>query len=644
MLAAGTYYLRSWEPNMRHIYLAAGAAASADTEVTGLSVAEGATLTLGNNNGPNNVYVSFANDIDNNGTITKEINGDYGYLNLYPDKYIASGAIVNAGTEDYENAGYVGIYASNGISNSGPINVSGFDEDNDVDGDGVVIGNENGGNGGEIYLDAGGYVLNSGMLDNSGGDGRGSGGYGGYINMYGAYVENTGELASSGGNNVSDPMVAGNGGYGGSVYMRADYVTNNTAAIDNSGGDGSSGGRGGYITLRNQDVGEVKNAGSLNMNGGAGTDSSGGRGGYLNMDATGGSALSSGDISAIGGNTTEGTSSGGDGGELMFMADGGEFSNAAPGDVVVSGNLAVSGGNATADGSGDGGDAGSIALDLYMNDNVASQRVALLGYASIDANAGDGAYGGEAAGSVPWLSSVDLDADHYETSNNVWFAGSAVNNVPINARGGNSTATDPDTGDGGAGGEVRIMGSTDEVVKSLNVTATNTADIDLSGGNAVGDETSNTDGGYGGEFSLSAYHGANNSGAVNGNAGNGGRWGGYGGEATIYSVAGAAVNSGALTFNGSDGGEYGYSGGSVYVFGASATNSADIGVNGGNATETDELVQSYGGWGGEVVISGIGLSAPSTNTGNVSYSGGTGDTDGEEGCLQVGITYEGNCN
>ena len=640
-LAADTYYMRDWESNSRRVYMSTSGVLTAHTVITGISVAEGTTLTLGENNGCSS-SVEVTNDIDNSGTITKEMLSEGCSIDLGANRYKASGSIVNAGSEAFERGGMVMINTATGIANNGPINTSGFNEDNDVDELGAVIGDEDGGDGGEIILRAAGYNINSGALDTSGGDGRGAGGDGGEVRMNGAYTENNGALNTTGGSNVSDPaaLTFGNGGEGGYVTMNSDYVTNNTADIDTSGGTGSAGGTGNYIQMDNDLVGEVKNAGNLSMNGGVGLEGYGAEGGDLRMMAYGGNLLNSGNVTSIGGNSTDAAGYGAVGGDIYLNGYGGE-GDKAPGDIVVSGNINLSGGDATADGTGSGGNGGELSAQLNMNDMVAAQRVSLLGYASVDVNGGDGAEANNSDGG-----SVNLNASYYENNDQVVFAGSAVNNVPINARGGNSTATVEDnSNDGGDGGQVTISASTSDDVSKLNVTATNTAAIDVSAGNGFGaDNTFDSRGGVGGRFNARAYHGADNSGALTMNGGNGGSDGGEGGFVNIDAVVGAANNSGAIASNGGTGYDNGGGGGNVFVFGASGANSGDIGVNGGNATETDDLVESYGGWGGEVGIFGLGLDAPATNTGSVTYSFGTGDINGEDGCLAVGLTFEGNCN
>jgi len=98
--------------------------------------------------------------------------------------------------------------------------------------------------------------------------------------------------------------------------------------------------------------------------------------------------------------------------------------------------------------------------------------------------------------------------------------------------------------------------------------------------------------------------------------------------------------------NGGNGGQYGRDAGGIFVFGATSANTAEINANGGAATDTASA-DTEGGDGGEITIVGQGLNT-ATNTGSLSYTYGAAATaegdDGEEGCAQVDITFEGNCN
>jgi len=649
LLANGTAYMRDSDDR---IAIHDAPLAANHSVVTGLSVAEGAILTLSNNSGCSS-RVKVSKDIDNKGTITKELNQCS--ITLQASMYFG-GDIFNAGDEDNENGGGVFIQAGNGIENNGNINTSGFDEENDVNGD------ENGGTGGSIGLSAGGFVLNAGMLDSSGGDGTvgtgTNGGNGGEVSLSAAYTENNGAIYTRGG--AGSAEVGGTGGHGRNVSIFADFVANNTADIDASGGDASQGGDGGDVNMSNDTVGEVKNAGAINLNGGNAVGSSGGSGGDFEMMTYRGSSLNSGDITATGGDTTDASSSGGDGGDLRFIVDGDGDSDPGdsqlsdePGDVAVSGNLNVSGGNAAAAGDGDGGDGGEVALSLQnLSENYSNQRVSLFGYLSIDANGGDGADAGDAVPNGGEISVILLADDDQNEVTQKFTVGTVLNEVPINAYGGNSTAGEADPvgyGDGGEGGSIVVMTSQDSSIRNLNSSARNTGDINVNGGSAFGDGLMGSRGGDGGEFNLLGFSSAENTGNYSSNGGDGGEYGGdgsqYSGGFNVESVSGQARNAGDLSLLGGDGIRNGGHGGNAIVFGSNAVNAGSITVNGANATRTDSDVgPGYGGDGGEIAIVGGGLNK-ATNSGDLSYTMGTGITrDGDEGCAQVDITFEGDCS
>ena len=503
--AAGTIYLTT--SNNFHAFISSGST-TPDVAYTGLSVAAGVTLTLGDNNGCSS-RVLFDNDIDNAGTITKVANDCT--ISLYANKYLATGTINNAGTMAFPNAGSVNINTVTGIANSGMINASGFDNAAGA-----------GGSGDNIQLNAGGYVLNSGMLDTSGGDGMGTGGAASTINMYAAYTENTADLDLTGGNNTTDGVTPGNGGSGGWFSIGAQYVTNNTGNIDVSGGSGSSGGNvNNTSSMRNGQVGEVKNAGQITSNGGIGHTGGGGDGGTVQFYSRGGELRNNGDLSSAGGNSLSAASAGGDGGEIDFQADGGE--NGQPlGNIEVSGNINLMGGTALQTGTGNGGDAGelNIIIDGAESEalayNFTNQRAALLGYVSIDANGGDGGSdGGEGPGGACCDDKgIFLIADElFVPQTQKYSVGSVINEVPINARGGNNLV---DGGEGGWGGDIEMRTAATPNASSLNPTVVNRADIDLSGGLTFG---TNQESGAGGDLWLSGYGNATNSGDLTSNGG-----------------------------------------------------------------------------------------------------------------------------
>ena len=628
---AGTPYQRDCSGNS--IYIADEDLGTPDSSVSGISVASSRTLTLGLYCGSNSsVWVS--NDIENNGTITKTDSGNSN-LDLYANHYQGRGDINNAGNADRVSGGEVYISTSQGIINDGNIDASGYDDN----------AGTNPGAGAYVQL-SGAYVQNNGNIDASGGDAMGNAGSGGEVLIdSGNYVENNGNIDISGGNDDSDSATYGYGGSGGQVYMYSGYVTNNTGDIDASGGDGDGSGSGGYVNIYNYNTGEAKNAGNIDLSGGDADEGYAASGGSFEMYSSDGDALNSGNINAAGGRATGTAYQAGQGGDIEIYAwDGSEFG--ANGNVLVSGNLDVSGGDATSD-AGYGGSAGII--DIYSGDTAVhtDQRVALLGYKAINANGGNGMYGGD--GAEVWIESgfaPDFGGDGGEFVVTM-VAGSSSNEVAINAYGGDTTSTGTDFGSGGRGGWVGISAGADggEVPPSpeqLDDHATNSAAIDVSGGNGNGTGS----GGRGGIVYTAGTDSATNSGRINASGGDGGEAGGDGGEASMMTYVGPVTNSGATDASGGDGAEFGgdagYIGMSTFI-GSSVDNSASLSVDGGDADNPYDAGVSEGGSGGYIELMADNPVIV-TNSGNISYSFGTGETDGNEGCAIIGINEMGNCD
>ena len=623
------------------IYVADGDIGTADPRITGISVASRRTLTLGMNSGSDS-FISVDNDIENKGTITKTNPGNNSQLNLLAWHYLGSGKINNAGNADRRSGGEVYISAE-GVINDGDIDVSGYDDKTD---------SFNPGSGGNVGFDAS-YVKNNGKINASGGDAIGSyAGSGGSVNMYGAYTENNGDIDVSGGNDGSDGAEWGHGGSGGYVNLNAQYVSNNTGDIDASAGSGDGVYSGGGVWIWNNETGEVKNAGNINVSGGTADEESAGSGGAFIMNAFNGNALNSGNINAAGGKTTATTGGyqGGYGGEIAIWNEQNNSDYAgASGEVMVSGNLNISGG----DGGEFGGSAGNMDIanftsgDIYMD-----QHVALLGYKAINAYGGNAIEAGRGG-------SVEISADNeYDGPTGDLVSGSASNEVAINAYGGNTTSTGSDWGDGGDGGEVMMAAGLDGAEftgdepfidfygPDIDAQASNSASINLSGGKGSG----SGDGGYAGMVGLVGYHGSTNSGAIDANGGDGGEWGGSGGFAFVGTppwmppLNGPVNNSGAISANGGDGDFDGADGGEIFMYNMNdIENSGALSVDGGNADNPYALGDSVGGDGGMIVLDVDVNPVNVLNSGNISYSFGTGETNGDEGCAIVGLNIMGNC-
>ena len=118
------------------------------------------------------------------------------------------------------------------------------------------------------------------------------------------------------------------------------------------------------IDIYNESLGEVTNAGNININCGSSNattdyDGQGGDAGTFGMKGSGANVRHSGNLTAAGGNATGLHTNGGYGGEASFDSYQGD-NNEEMGNVEVSVNINLSGGNADATGDGEGGDGGSI--------------------------------------------------------------------------------------------------------------------------------------------------------------------------------------------------------------------------------------------------------------------------------------------
>jgi len=668
LLAAGTPYITTGSGpanNSYTVFISAGGVVGNDAVVTGVSVAAGATLTFGHNDGCGS-DVRFDNDIDNSGTITM-LGSCTLFLNAGNYVSSATGSLNTAGIMTDTWGGYISLSVANAIANSGPISTHGYDN---VD----PMAPGNGGYGGEVTFYAGGYILNSGAVNLSGGDGIGYGGEGGSFLMYAAYVENTADVDLSGGDNV-DPQSAdlmtgtyGGGGTAGRMAFGGEFVVNNSGDVDDHGGNGNYGGSsriGGYwccgyfgayynfLVMYNNKTGEVNNTGNFNLTGGNGTTYGGGDGGELSMYTFGGDIKNSGDMMARGGDSMSATNGyAGDGGEFNFIANPGSSYNMGhdgginhepTGSIEISGNFEFSGGDAT--GGVQMGNPTYAGSGGYIYANLdggeAAQRVALLGYTTMDLYGGNGGISGGGGGSVRVYTGSVFNPQTQE-----YTIGSALNEVPVDMHGGDSdNATDG--GRGGNGGGLSVGTANGPWIYKEKATATNKGDVDISGGtgNLLGTSTGYyTLGGYGGELSMYSNSGTENTGNVTANAGFGSN-GGSGGYMYMTSYVGNTTNSGDFTANGADGARYGGNGGYFFVYGVKSKNTGDISVNGSNGTDPENaFMESYGGNGGGIAITANGLTG-ATNNGATSYAGGTGITEnGQEGCLQVNITFTGNCN
>lgn len=632
LAAAGTpYYGDGGEFMMNGVKVADGDDSVTDAYATGLSVAEGATLTIDN---ANSYYyysgVAFDGDVINEGSIT------WGSRNN-PGIIMSDGVIANAGVIDHsgvnpgESGGLIGLYAY-AIANSGTITAAGAE----------------GGDGGEVGLYSYIGVVNRGPIDVSGGDApadvtlagnglvmTGYAGDGGEIGIDGHHIENTADLDLSGGDGNYP-------GAGGDLMFDARDVVHNSGNINATAGAGANlPYYGGWVDMY-AETGSVINAGNIDASGGDGGESA-----VVNMSSKYGSVISNGDINVSGG-SIEGAGYGGDGGEISFVVE----SPNGNGSVEVSGNLNVSGG----DGSMAAGDGGRIGLFKGIDGNEGG--VALLGYTDINGDGGDGRYLG--SGGMVMASSANGEAIRFGLDASSFgpdMPGPVVNSADISLRGGDAHA-DIDSSDyAGYGSGGMVVMQTDmysggmqpprvAVAADNSATVTNNGDIDVSGGTVINGYSSYA--AEGGMVQLRGAAGVSNSGKLTANGGDDigdsetASYGGRGGQVGVFTGMDGdytAKNSGTIQVNGGNGNYFGGHGGVAGVGGWGAVNnSGNIYADGGNASM--EIAVSYGGDGGEIdVVYGL-ETGTLKNTGTLSAKAGTGKTPGTEGVTYEGISNE----
>jgi hypothetical protein len=579
------------------------------TTVTGISVAAGATLTL-ELNYTTYAWVSLSNDIDNHGTITTDDNGALrGDLRLDLASYHGNSTIDTSGTLDGQSGGYVEIYPSYSFFNNGTIDTSGADSTGGAAGDG------------------------------------------GYVQIYASYgIENTGNITTDGGAGSGAGATGGSAGY---LDWQADLSLYNSGNLNCRGGAGvSAGGDGNGINLvaGNNYPADLHNSGDLDTSGGDATDGDGGSvtlpflGSYgpytIGMYTYGGDIVNSGNLTTKGGDTTDSSSDGGSGGsiylEVYYQSS---FSGYAgdddpPGDVLFSGNVDASGGLAVteAGATGSGGSGGNFWIYADYEYYPLGQRVALLGYNSIDTSGGAGYYGGTGG-------DVDLFCDYgYDYGKDLYLAGcNLTNEVNISATGGSVVATATE-GYGGPGGSVNMETDYDYGPYYPDMDKlTNSGNIDTSSGNNL--ESDNYE--SAGSIWMWGYNGVTNSGNITARGGHdlgtdGGTtgYGNDGNDLQLYAELGPVSNSGDL---GTDGGDGEYTGGYAYtieLFGPEVSNSGALTANGGDADPL--LTGSSGGDGGYVELFSPNGMQGISQTGTVSNHGGTGETPGPDGDYYLG--------
>lgn len=562
---ADTFYLQGDGINDRLMKSDGDTSAfNAVEEVTGVHVAQGATLTLEPNDGTS-VLVFMDHDLIIQGTLTTDNAGAPADMNWHLSTAVihGSGVVAQQGTSAGQDGGRAGFYPDISFINHGSILTHGADNDAGDAGDGGII-----------YVDAGFITENTGDLISHGGESTdGAGGDGGYIRIY----SDMGESRARG-------RIHAYGGAG-----------------TTAGGDGDD------ITLDSSEFGNVLVSAQVWGYGGDTEDGDAGDADYFDSEASGGAIYVNADVRLYGGSASSLTGNGGDAGDVDLDSDDNDFDcceEARIYGVHVRGDrINLSGGHAHPDGSGDGGEGGEIEIELDPYDVVQLDDkpvIRLVGFGRIDAYGGSGSFGG-AGGEFDF----DLDEENNENGMDI-PPGNLIVRAVIDASGGdvveNSTVAG-EAGDGGyvdaeseyaeasisrdLAGNVRFRAIDISAGMSLDGSSTSDAgDLDIEGYNSVtlgridafgGDDRGELGGtqGYGnhgGDVDVIAFNGRAKTGGINVNGGDGLY---EGGDAGDVMVEGLKVALGSVTLNGGDadpanGGSTGGDAGDLYAWGPSA--------------------------------------------------------------------------
>ena len=634
-----------------------------DYVATGLQVLKNKTLTFGLNmdwgglSGQDAAYIYFDHDIEILGRVTvKPLDSgtvsagvienragapatakDKGYLELESYRFFlrASGTIDTAGDDaaagSNERGGYGGgqdLYSdSGGMFLAGPLDASGGNGAGTGDGgDGAWYQGAGGVDGIYAYADNG-VLVNTGDVDASGGDGV-NGGNAGYIYMSSqTFLVNKGDWRANGGYGSN-----GDGGNAYYLYAYTDYASlYNTGKWEANGGDGENGngGGGGNLYFYSGDQGyvaETKILNNLSARGGYAGNGDAGSGGDLEIyNYSSGDMILSGNVDLTGGDCEGAGCDAGDGGYIyVYLYSYYEYSESGyvqSGDLIVRGNILIDGGDGAW--GGDGGD-----IDLYNTYTQYSAQypqfgILLVGYHEIKADGGDGVNGG---------SGGDIDFDTYGHSWNDQYVAPGPITLPLNyfARGGLGT-----NGTGGPGGSVYL--ETDPwddgyLYPKGWTTATVSGKFLLTGGDGT------ASGGNGGYLEAIAYDLVEVSASIDTSGGDGttvNANGGSGGGNNYFNATWDVKLSGTLLSNGGAASGTGTagSGPNIYIYaGQQVQSSMRISADGGDGSST-----GVGGNGGGVdIFSGT---VPSVQSAPVSVLGGDGLTPGAEGDYWLDWTY-----
>lgn len=572
--------------------------------VTGIKINDGGRLVLPLNDSLT-ARINLTADVDNNGTITTLDDSPTrrGRLELNLENYYATGNIETFGNLEGQDGGRVFINALGMIINSGDITSNGFNS------------NGNGGDGGLISLDANLELYNTGTISASGGHSATVyGGDGDTITLASQYgkIYNSGNIFSNG----------GNGAIGGGTSDRTRLYANNNGLV----------GIGGIVNS-----GRIENiSGNATQSGDGGSD-----GGTLTLRTFGGGIKSSGDLLAYGGDTVDVAGDGGNSNLISIESRAGflGLNPVAAGSIELSGNLHAYAGSAPASGTGSGGVSGAITISLDASReiffpalpgpvSIPPVKLGLYGYSQILAQGGVGNTGG--SGAPITIEDVGRRWDGGLAAYQGVGGGDVNVAVAISSQGGSVPVNSvmlPALG--GSGDTISITSMSNNLDRPYVVTST--GNIDNSGGDsrelAVDPNASNA-----GSISVMTLFGETTvDGVLTANGGSDTGATGYGYNGGFVSVAAFQVGNptlnATLNANGGDGATTGGDGGLVGggAFYGTAISNGVLNARGGSANATT----GTGGAGGTAnwnVNSGT-----CTDNGTVNVSGGSGNTPGAAG-------------
>ena len=630
------------------------------TVVTGINVAEGATLTFSSSSNTT-LSIDFEDDVINSGTITTVNTEDDSsfHLAISARVYKGSGDVIQPGSA-------FNLYADL-VINNGTINTTGS-----VD---------TGGEGGSGYIGiSGGAISNTGSLISEGFDNpTGTAGYGAPIQLSGFVISNSGSIDASTGVGANESSIGG--GY---VSIQGAYAIANTGSIDVSGEDGvadadASGGAGGYIGMilapvnidvvasetEDEELNEIAqeiielygddvvpfilNIGSLNAEGGAGAGTgSGGPGGGIGFAVEENGGYFGPRIAAE---------------EIIVEEEAEEeIEPAPPARIEITGQLALNGGSAGVDGYS-GASGGSIYV--YQTASVESTNdLHISGITEINMNGGNGTTNEGGEGGY-----LNIDTEAYFESEEELEEGQTLNgpdivfNTNINANGGSTAASEGGEGsyiDAATGGYIEIYAySGSEIGGNVDFNSA----VEINSGSVAGNASNvniNDDNAY---VEVDATNDIMVSGSINGRGGDvnitpaaessDSYIGGYGAYIYLESEQGDVTLSSDIDVSGgnspSDGGE----GGGIYV----ETDSGLIAITGSvtaNGGDADITIEgSVGGDSGEIYLNSF-LAFDTENLYTIptsfSLNGGAGAEAGEAGAifgwdndLEVDVCLAGTC-